>query len=96
MPQPTSKIGACHLCGEFHPVVSGSFCPQAQGLKDKSIMDGMQIKENSAYKKLMNKKYTPAYTIVGHCTKCGSPSYGSETVGDELAPVAKRSCDCFV
>jgi hypothetical protein len=69
----------------------------------KSLLDGMEIKEDPSYQKVFRKldsikegeEQSEPLSIVNHCPKCGSPIYGTKYVAAGKEPVVKRTCSCF-
>ncbi len=74
--------------------------------KSKSILDGIEIKETESYKEAFGKRSdivgpqgevyeVKTLSIVGHCTRCGSPIYGRPYVHGDKEIVVRKSCICL-
>jgi len=78
------------------------------GKKEKSVLDGIETKEDPEYKRVFHDKNQcedsgplpgqekqEKMSIVGCCPDCNAPIYGPRTVALESGNVLiRRSCDC--
>lgn len=68
-------------------------------MSDKSILDGMKIKEEGfpiSRKETPNEPYLRmGWRVVSNCTHCGNPIYGPEAVSAGSTTIqVTRSCNC--
>jgi hypothetical protein len=72
--------------------------------QDKSLLEGMEIKESPSYREAMGKAHVIQeagindvdWAVVGHCPKCGCPIYGPKVVPAGRIPTLHKSCTCCV
>ncbi len=86
-------------------IIEGAPCKMPEiNLTNKSVLDNTPVKEvgfNYPAKELGKLGQTKEHTIshltldiVGHCTSCGSPIYGTHRVLAGEKMVVQRSCAC--
>jgi hypothetical protein len=65
---------------------------------NKSLIDGMKIKEEGAFFNKSDKVPQPPFQleIISYCPRCSSPYYGKKIISEGESPVIKRSCSCII